>query len=117
MTTFTSHVLIACFLICILFVSIFIRKCFFIYLQEPIGILTTSAGKLIEIRESITLNSDAFSNQYHIDLITHADAERIPERLVHAKGTAALGYFEVTNDISQYTKAEVLTVLERKHQL
>lgn len=76
--------------------------------------MTTSAGKPVEIRESITINSDAFSNQYHIDLVTHADAERIPERLVHAKGTAALGYFEVTNDISQYTKAEVFDGVGKK---
>ncbi|CAH2084942.1 unnamed protein product [Euphydryas editha] len=74
---------------------------------KPIGILTTSSGKLVEIRESVTLNSDLFSNQYHIDLITHADAERIPERIVHAKGGGAFGYFEVTHDVSKYIKADV----------
>ncbi|XP_026498559.2 catalase-like [Vanessa tameamea] len=73
----------------------------------PIGILTTSSGKPVDIRETISLNSDAFSNQYHIDLLTHANAERIPERVVHAKGTAAFGYFEVTNDVSQYIKSDV----------
>ncbi|XP_045449656.1 catalase-like [Melitaea cinxia] len=81
---------------------------------KPIGILTTSSGKFVEIRESIGLNSDTFSNQYHIDLITHADAERIPERLVHAKGTAAFGYFEVTNDVSQYTKADLFNGVGKK---
>ncbi|XP_050348923.1 catalase-like [Nymphalis io] len=73
----------------------------------PIGLLTTSSGKPVEIRETISLNSDAFSNQYHIDLLTHANAERIPERVVHAKGTAAFGYFEVTNDVSQYIKSDM----------
>ncbi|CAH2084941.1 unnamed protein product [Euphydryas editha] len=81
---------------------------------KPIGVLTTSSGKLVEIRESIALNSDVFSNQYHIDVLTHADAERIPERVVHAKGTAAFGYFEVTNDVSQYTKADLFNGVGKK---
>jgi catalase len=34
------------------------------------------------------------------------DRERIPERVVHAKGAGAFGYFEVTNDITKYTKAK-----------
>ncbi|XP_052741124.1 vegetative catalase-like [Bicyclus anynana] len=76
--------------------------------EGPIGLLTTSSGKLVDIRETITLNSDSFSNQHHIDLVTHINDERIPERVVHAKGGGAFGYFEVTHDVSKYTKAEVL---------
>ena len=41
--------------------------------------------------------------------ITHFDHERIPERIVHARGTAAHGYFELTESLSQYTTARVLT--------
>jgi catalase len=33
--------------------------------------------------------------------------ERIPERQAHAKGSGAFGRFEVTKDVSQYTKAAV----------
>ncbi len=40
--------------------------------------------------------------------ITHFDHERIPERIVHARGSAAHGYFEVTNPIPQFTKAGFL---------
>uniref|UniRef100_A0A4W5MYS9 Catalase n=1 Tax=Hucho hucho TaxID=62062 RepID=A0A4W5MYS9_9TELE len=40
-----------------------------------------------------------------IDEMAHFD--RIPERLVHAKGGGAFGYFEVTHDISRYCKAKV----------
>lgn len=39
------------------------------------------------------------------DQITHFDRERVPERVVHAKGSGAFGYFEVTHDITKYTKA------------
>lgn len=40
--------------------------------------------------------------------ITHFDHERIPERIVHARGSAAHGYFELTKSLSQYTKAKFL---------
>ncbi|EJE52829.1 catalase [Acidovorax sp. CF316] len=41
--------------------------------------------------------------------ITHFDHERIPERIVHARGTAAHGYFELTESLADYTTARVLT--------
>ncbi|TDK33206.1 catalase [Luteimonas terrae] len=41
--------------------------------------------------------------------ITHFDHERIPERIVHARGSAAHGTFELTQSLSQYTTARILT--------
>jgi catalase len=41
--------------------------------------------------------------------ITSFDHERIPERVVHARGAGAFGYFECTEDISRYTSAGFLT--------
>ncbi|MDL5364642.1 catalase [Xanthomonas sp. NCPPB 2654] len=41
--------------------------------------------------------------------ITHFDHERIPERIVHARGSAAHGYFELTASLDQYTTAKILT--------
>ena len=41
--------------------------------------------------------------------ITHFDHERIPERIVHARGSAAHGYFELTKSLKQYTTAKILT--------
>ena len=41
--------------------------------------------------------------------ITHFDHERIPERIVHARGSAAHGYFELTKPLSKYTTAKFLT--------
>ncbi|BDP44581.1 catalase (plasmid) [Deinococcus aetherius] len=41
--------------------------------------------------------------------IHHFDHERIPERVVHARGAGAHGYFELTKSLSQYTTARVLT--------
>ena len=42
-----------------------------------------------------------------LDEMSHFDRERIPERVVHAKGGGAFGYFEVTHDISRYCKAKI----------
>ncbi len=41
--------------------------------------------------------------------MAHFNRERIPERVVHAKGTGAYGVFTVTHDITQYTKAKVFS--------
>ncbi|MCZ8015749.1 MAG: catalase [Limnobacter sp.] len=41
--------------------------------------------------------------------ITHFDHERIPERIVHARGTGAHGFFELTDSLSRYTTAAILT--------
>ncbi|KIY44913.1 catalase [Fistulina hepatica ATCC 64428] len=46
---------------------------------------------------------------HHIDLLAHFDRERIPERVVHAKGAGAHGYLEVTHDLSDITSNKLLT--------
>ncbi|WP_010187742.1 catalase [Sphingomonas sp. PAMC 26605] len=45
--------------------------------------------------------------------IFHFDHERIPERIVHARGSGAHGYFEATGDISDLSKAAVFTKGEK----
>ena len=46
--------------------------------------------------------------------MAHFDRERIPERVVHAKGAGAFGYFEVTHDISKYCKAGVFSKIGKQ---
>src|SRR5690606_12682607 len=46
--------------------------------------------------------------------ITHFDHERIPERIVHARGSAAHGVFELTTSLSEYTKAGFLQDVGKK---
>jgi catalase len=46
--------------------------------------------------------------------ITHFDHERIPERVVHARGSAAHGFFELTQSLDRYTTAKVLTEVGEK---
>ena len=42
-----------------------------------------------------------------LEKLAHFDRERIPERVVHAKGAGAKGVFKVTHDMSAYTKADL----------
>lgn len=49
-----------------------------------------------------------------IDKLAHFDRERIPERVVHAKGSGAHGFFEVTHDISKYCKAKLFNMVGKK---
>jgi len=52
---------------------------------------------------------------YHlVEKLAHFDRERIPERVVHAVGASAKGYFEVTNDVSDLTKADFLSEVGKK---
>ena len=46
--------------------------------------------------------------------LAHFDRERIPERVVHAKGAGAHGYFEVIGDVSEYTRARFLSEVGKK---
>jgi catalase len=46
--------------------------------------------------------------------ITHFDHERIPERVVHARGAAAHGYFQVYRSLSRYTRAAFLQDPDKK---
>ncbi|EEY20621.1 peroxisomal catalase [Verticillium alfalfae VaMs.102] len=52
-----------------------------------------------------------------IDLLAHFDRERIPERVVHAKGAGAYGFFEVTDDISDICSVDAFTGVGKKTPL
>lgn len=51
---------------------------------------------------------------HHIDLLAHFDRERIPERVVHAKGAGAHGYVEITHDSSDLTDNVLLKSVGKK---
>ncbi|MCP4262598.1 MAG: catalase, partial [Planctomycetes bacterium] len=52
-----------------------------------------------------------------LEKLGHFDRERIPERVVHAKGAGAGGYFEVTADVSKYTKAKFLSEVGKRTEV
>ncbi|WP_285727834.1 catalase [Psychromicrobium xiongbiense] len=45
------------------------------------------------------------TDHYLVEKLAQFNRERVPERVVHAKGGGAFGTFETTSDVSQYTKA------------
>jgi catalase len=80
--------------------------------------LTTSSGSPVENNQhSLTVGTDGptLLQDFHlIDKIAHFDRERIPERVVHAKGAGAHGFFEVTDDISKFCKAKLFDTIGKK---
>lgn len=52
-----------------------------------------------------------------IEKLAHFNRERIPERVVHAKGAGAFGYFEVTDDLSRYTCAKFLSEVGKRTEV
>ena len=52
-----------------------------------------------------------------LDKLAHFDRERIPERVVHAKGAGAHGYFEVTHDVTKYTRAGFLSEIGKRTEV
>ena len=72
---------------------------------------TTDAGIPVESDEhSLTVGPGGpilLQDSYLIEQMAQFNRERIPERQPHAKGSGAFGRFEVTNDVSQFTKAAV----------
>ncbi|KAI5637712.1 catalase domain-containing protein [Phthorimaea operculella] len=81
---------------------------------KPIGLWTLNSGAPVEIRDLISTNSDLFKDELFFDAQSHLDGEIIPHRIVQAKGVATWGYFEVTNDVSKYTKANVFNGVGKK---
>jgi catalase len=75
-------------------------------------ILTTSTGSPIaDDNNSISIGdrgSLTFDNHYTFEKLAHFNRERIPERVVHARGTGAYGTFRVTNSLKDYTIASFL---------
>lgn len=72
---------------------------------------TTDAGAPVASDEhSLSVGADGpllLHDHYLIEQMANFNRERIPERQPHAKGSGAFGYFEVTEDVSQYTRAAV----------
>jgi catalase len=86
--------------------------------SEERPILTTRQGHPVGDNQSLRSVGErgpaTLENYQFIEKITHFDRERIPERVVHARGTSAGGYFEAYGKFgdepaAKYTRAKVLT--------
>ncbi len=84
-------------------------------------ILTTAFGSPIgNDQNSLTAGQRGpvlMQDVHLLEKLTHFDRERIPERVVHAKGAGAGGYFEVTEDVTKYTKAQFLSKVGKRTEV
>lgn len=73
--------------------------------------MTTASGAPVgDNQNSVTAGSRGpvlIQDVHLLEKLAHFNRERVPERVVHAKGGGAHGHFEVTNDMSKYTKADL----------
>jgi catalase len=74
--------------------------------------LTTNQGvRINHTDDSLTagVRGPTLMEDFHFrEKMTHFDHERIPERIVHARGSGAHGYFQVYESMAEYTKAKFL---------
>ncbi|WP_027964141.1 catalase [Halalkalibacillus halophilus] len=87
---------------------------------------TDDQGKKLTTNQGLKMAEDEFSlkagergptllEDFHFrEKMTHFDHERIPERIVHARGFAAHGEFELYESLEKYTKADFLTDTSKK---
>src|SRR5579883_3138798 len=80
-------------------------------MAEKPQIMTTSGGNPIaDNQNSMTAGSRGpllMQDYQLLEKLAHQNRERIPERTVHAKGSAAYGTLTITGDITKYSKAAV----------
>ncbi|KRF30738.1 catalase [Yonghaparkia sp. Soil809] len=69
---------------------------------------TTSGAPVASDQHSQTVGADGvipLTDHYLVEKLAQFNRERVPERVVHAKGGGAFGVFETTHDVSAYTRA------------
>lgn len=91
---------------------------FWFSLQDD-PIVTTATGAPIGVRDATQTVGPRgpvlLQDVNFLDELSHFDRERIPERVVHAKGAGAFGYFEVTHpEIKKYSAAKVFSDVGKK---
>ena len=83
--------------------------------------LTTNFGRKVEDdQNSVTAGARGpvlLQDVHLIEKLAHFNRERIPERVVHAKGAGAWGYFKVTNEVTKYTKANFLSEVGKRTEV
>jgi catalase len=79
---------------------------------------TTDAGIPVASDEhSLTVGPGGptvLHDSYVVEKMQHFNRERVPERVVHAKGSGAHGFFEVTEDVTQWTGASFLSEVGKR---
>ncbi len=87
-------------------------------MSEKKGKLTTAFGSPVDDDQNSKTAGERgpvlMQDTHLMEKLAHFDRERIPERVVHAKGAGAHGYFEVLEDVSDYTRADFLSEVGKR---
>jgi catalase len=82
------------------------------FTQEPENQITTAQGVVVPDNHNSLragLRGPTLLEDFVLrEKLVHFDHERIPERVVHARGAGAYGYFELAKPLGQYTRADFL---------
>src|SRR5260370_35287574 len=89
--------------------------------KEKSPVMTTSSGRPVgDNQNSITAGprGPGLMEDYLLfEKMAQFNRERIPERIVHAKGAGAYGTFIVTHDITRYTSAKLFNAIGKKTEI
>jgi catalase len=83
-------------------------------------VLTTANGAPIGTQQALTAGPRGpllMQDVALLEQMQHFNRERIPERVVHAKGSGAYGTFTVTGDITRHTRASLFSKIGKKTEL
>ncbi len=90
-------------------------------MSEDKKTLTTAGGNPVGDNQNSQTAGErgpVLMQDFHLtEKLAHFNRERIPERVVHAKGSGAFGTFTVTNDITKYTKAKLFSEVGKQTEL
>lgn len=83
--------------------------------------MTTDAGAPVTDNQNMQTAGERgpalMQNVWFMEKLGHFNRERIPERVVHAKGSGAYGTLTITNDITKYSKASIFEKIGKKTDL
>lgn len=88
--------------------------------MAKIGLTTSVGAPVADDNNSISVGSRGpltFDNHYLFEKLAHFSRERIPERVVHARGSGAYGTFTVTKSLKEYTIANFLQNVGQQTEL
>lgn len=89
--------------------------------DETTGPMTTEAGAPVaDNQNSQTAGAGGpvlVQDQHLLEKLAHFNRERIPERIVHARGAGAYGKFTVTADVTKYTRAKFLSEIGKETEV
>lgn len=79
---------------------------------KPVTLTTANGAPVADNQNSLTAGPRGpvlLTDVHLVEKLAHFNRERVPERVVHAKGSGAFGTFTLTHDLSKYTRAKLFT--------